>query len=548
MLLFACILCALCAVTAFKFGNSKKGIATVKVLWALTVATVVLISAFMIILQLWCRFEYRYVWSHISGDMELIYKISALWSGQEGSFLLWALIIAIMGLFVLPNSKNRDGRIFGFYSLICLCVFIMCFISQPFTKLDPVPLEGLGLSAALKDPWMVVHPPLVFIAYSAMAVLVSLSATVRKTDSSARIVFWLRISLIFLGSGILSGSVWAYRALGWGGYWAWDPIENAALVPWLIICGYLHRKAYNTYTVCIVPFAAACFGVFIARSGILENLSAHAYSSGNTAVSIIILCFIISALVYLVTTKIYGRKKKRQEKCAASPKTQIISYVIYGYAALIFAGTAAPILLKADTPVAFYTVISVIFVLAYSVLLLIKDLDLLKKRGLYMLFISAAFVVGIIAISRSNRFGWILLLWVCLMPFSLWLAAGFPGGLKYHLTHLGISLLIIGAVTSSALNIKAYTVAQTDSGKAVVSGFEIPLAELMNTDDALIKALPFGDIIIKRSQITALSENGYLIPYESKPLIILFWLGGFVTAAAPIFYIVSERLVSKRHL
>ena len=122
----------------------------------------------------------------------------------------------------------------------------MCFISQPFAKMLVIPLDGLGLNGALKDPWMVVHPPLVFVSYSAMAILFAFSATLSHIKSSdevkSKILYWLRVSWFFLGLGILTGSIWAYKALGWGGYWAWDPIENAALVPWLILCGYLHEN------------------------------------------------------------------------------------------------------------------------------------------------------------------------------------------------------------------------------------------------------------------------------------------------------------------
>lgn len=186
----------------------------------------------------------------------------------------------------------------------------MCSISAPFAKMAAVPIDGLGLNAALQDPWMVVHPPLVFISYSVMAVLFSLFITMSKNsnpnniEATCRILFWFRISWSFFEIGILSGSIWAYRDLGWGGYWAWDPIKNAALIPWLVICGYLHLKEYKNRLVCMVPFSIALFGVFLARSGILKDQSTHAYADENAIITWIIFFFILGVLLFLIFSKI----------------------------------------------------------------------------------------------------------------------------------------------------------------------------------------------------------------------------------------------------
>jgi cytochrome c-type biogenesis protein CcmF len=189
----------------------------------------------------------------------------------------------------------------------------MCFIIDPFEKASLIPADGLGLNEALKDSWMIVHPPLVFISYSAMAFLFSLSATLSENiskDVTDRILLWLRISWLFLGAGILSGSIWAYRALGWGGYWAWDPIENAAFVPWLVICAYLHAREYHKASVCIVPFSIACIGVFLARSGVLKDQSVHAYADGNIIVTGIIFFIILGAVLFLSFTKFRKQEDK----------------------------------------------------------------------------------------------------------------------------------------------------------------------------------------------------------------------------------------------
>ncbi len=116
LLLFAGIICAVCAVLAFMSGKSKKIKTAVQILWTISAAAIIFATALMVILQVSGRFEYKYVFSHISLDMAITYKISALWSGQEGSFLLWALLMAVMGFFVLPTSKNKDDKAFGIYA------------------------------------------------------------------------------------------------------------------------------------------------------------------------------------------------------------------------------------------------------------------------------------------------------------------------------------------------------------------------------------------------------------------------------------------------
>jgi len=416
----------------------------------------------------------------------------------------------------------------------------MCFIAQPFAKMDVVPSDGLGLNEALKDPWMVIHPPLVFISYSAMAVLFSLSITINKnisTEVNDRVLTWLRISWVFLGIGILSGSIWAYRALGWGGYWAWDPIENMALVPWLLLCGYLHRKEYNNRSVCIVPFSVACFGVFLARSGVLKNQSAHAYADGNIIISGIILCLIFIAALYLVVAKIRNRIKQKKVFLTNDRRLIINSFNIY--AALIFIGTVAPLVLHIETPMAYYTAISIAFALAYSILLFAWDFEMLKRRNLLMLVVSTLLIIGITALSGSVKFFWLLLLWICLMPPSLWLVSGFrTKSWKYYLSHMGMVLLITGAIGSSALGKEGFIMVNPNSSTIVVEDIEVPLAKFVEKDTLIVSRLSM-DILIKYSDIIPLSQGGFFIPYETKPLIILFWIGGFIIITQPCFVFLS---------
>jgi cytochrome c-type biogenesis protein CcmF len=199
LLLAAVCFCSCSAILSFCTGKRI----IVSVFWYLSVSMITAAAALMVAYQVLSKFEYQYVYSHTCQNDALIYKISSLWSGQEGSFLIWAFILSIMGFFVL-RIKDSD-RVFGIYAAISFCIFIMCFISQPFAKLSVIPVDGLGLNEALKDPFMVIHPPLVFISYSAMAVLFAFSA-ILPADSKNRILTWLRVSWFFLGIGILTAT------------------------------------------------------------------------------------------------------------------------------------------------------------------------------------------------------------------------------------------------------------------------------------------------------------------------------------------------------
>lgn len=538
LLLAASCLCALCAIISFVPVFSKHGETLTRITWLLVAAIVVYDMGRMINLLVSSRFEYKYVYNHSNSESELIYKISSLWSGQEGSFLLWALILSIMGFFLLHMKGKGVKCAFGIYASITSCILLMCFFIEPFVKTSLIPTDGLGLNEALKDPWMIVHPPLVFISYSAMALLFSLSATLTQKaskDVTDRILLWLRISWFFLGAGILSGSIWAYRALGWGGYWAWDPIENAALVPWLVICAYLHAREYHKPSVCIIPFSIACFGVFLARSGILKDQSAHAYADGNIIVTGIIFFIILGAVLFLSFTKFRKQDDKWIKYGFSWYDKRLITYSLYVYAALVFFGTIAPIVLHIEISVAFYTAISVVFAIIYVTLLLVWDLESLKRRNILMIVVSTVFVIGIIILTRSFKLWWLLLIWFCLMPLSLWLISRFKTkSCKYYLAHLGVLLLVIGSVGSSALDKEAFVLCYPNSSSVVISNIEIPTASLLEKE-MLIKSLPTEDIVIQSSRIVPSSQGAILVPYVRKPLIILFWIGSLLIIVQPVF-------------
>ncbi|MGI6167802.1 MAG: cytochrome c biogenesis protein CcsA, partial [Eubacteriales bacterium] len=380
-----------------------------------------------------------------------------------------------------------------------------------------------------------IHPPLVFVAYSAMAALFSLAGAPK--DDKATVVktrLWIKVSWFFLGTGILCGSVWAYRALGWGGYWAWDPIENAAFVPWLILTGYLHQRDLSGRNVCVVPFLLACIGVFLTRSGILASMSAHAYTEGDILISVIISSAIVGIAAFLLISKIKKTDKKETGKKAKADITKISIYTINTYAALVFLGTVAPIVLRTTTPMAYYTAISTAFALAYSALLLARDFEILKRLNIPMILFSAALTAGIAVLARTTNLFWLFVIWAALMPLSLWLADRFrQSGMRYYLRHLGVLLIIVGGVASTAFAENRYAVAEFDGENISFEGVSISRHELAEKEMIIVTQL-HRDLIIQTSRVLPSPTGGLVVHYTEKPLMLLFWLG-CVLVVIPVF-------------
>ena len=230
-------------------------------------------------------FSFTYVSSFTSRDLPLTYKVTALWGGQEGSLLLWLLVLTgySAAAVLLDRKAGRElvtwvvpvlGVVATFFSLLVV------FVSSPF-KTHLAPADGLGLNTSLQSPYMQAHPPLLYLGYVgltvpfafAMGALLSGRTDERWIVATRR---WTLAAWMFLGIGKLLGAKWAYEEVGWGGYFAWDPVENAALMPWLAATAFLHSvmvqekkgmlKVWNMLLV-ILAFSLSLFGTFLTRSG-----------------------------------------------------------------------------------------------------------------------------------------------------------------------------------------------------------------------------------------------------------------------------------------
>src|SRR5881394_3391691 len=255
---------------------------------------VTLVAAIVLLVALARRdMSFVYVWQHTSHKLPLGYALSAFWGGQEGSLLLWLLVLTgYAGLAVWLNRRSRElvawtVPVFGLVAVFF--AFMLCFVSSPF-NLQPGRPDGNGMDPTLQNPYMLAHPPLLYLGYVGLTVpfAFAMGALLSKRTDERWIVAtrrWTLSAWTFLGVGQLLGAHWAYVEIGWGGYYAWDPVENAALMPWLASTAFLHSvmiqekrgmlKVWNMVLVALA-FCLSIFGTFLTRSGVINSI--HSFS------------------------------------------------------------------------------------------------------------------------------------------------------------------------------------------------------------------------------------------------------------------------------
>jgi cytochrome c-type biogenesis protein CcmF len=314
-------------------------------------------------------FSYSLVSQNSSTDTPTFYKLTAMWSSQAGSLLLWGLVLSIFSSVVLHLTR-RTHREVAPYATSVLAVIsaffigLMVFYASPFTKLSPAPLEGNGLEPLLRHPAMMFHPPMLYSGYVGFTIPFAFcigALIARKTDAE-----WIRstrrfalVAWTFLGIGIMLGALWSYSELGWGGYWAWDPVENASLMPWLVGTAFLHSimvqekrgmlKIWNVSLI-IGTFVLALVGTFLVRSGVLDSI--HAF--GASTLGIPFLIFIGLVLVFsvgLVLSRLDDLKSEAGIDSLASREAVFLlnNLVLVGLCFVIFWGTFFPLISEAVT-------------------------------------------------------------------------------------------------------------------------------------------------------------------------------------------------------
>ena len=249
-------------------------------------------------------FSISYVASYSSRELPTVYKISAFWAGQQGSFLLWLLFHAIAALILI---RSTDRASLGVYFFLQSLLTVLTLSKSPFDPSEVIPFDGAGLNPLLQDFWMAIHPPIIFLGYSLLAVPISLSVGTLLRDPNSKAWLesarrWTLIAWAMLGAGIFVGGYWAYKVLGWGGYWGWDPVENSSLVPWLLSAVLLHlinlsktkpAVLVSAHAAAIFAYSMVIYGTFLTRSGLLGDFSVHSFAGTSIGLTIAVVNAII---------------------------------------------------------------------------------------------------------------------------------------------------------------------------------------------------------------------------------------------------------------
>ncbi len=330
----------------------------------LTIASIGVVNAFLT-----DQFQYLYVANYSNRDLDTYFKISGLWAGQTGSLLFWAVLLALFSSVTVYLNRNRNREfmpnvvgvlqgILGFFLVVLLFADV-----NPFEQLGFLPADGRGLNPQLQNYWMTIHPPVLYLGFTAFSVPFAFAVSALltgRTDSRWIVVTrkWTLLSWFFLANGIIFGMRWAYEELGWGGYWFWDPVENASLLPWLTATAFLHsimiqenRGMLKVWNMCLVllTFLLTIFATFLTRSGLIESV--HSFAE-NTKIALIFLGFmgsILFASVVLIVYRLPSLRAENQIQSFLSREAAFLfnNLILLGAAFAILWGTMFPLLSEA---------------------------------------------------------------------------------------------------------------------------------------------------------------------------------------------------------
>ncbi len=309
-------------------------------------------------------FSYVLVVDYTDSLLPWAYSLTAFWAGQEGSFLFWTLVVALFGLFWAGSSTARNmanANKCSFWLVYCLIqaffLLIVTTVSNPLLQIARPPVDGNGLNPLLQHPGMVFHPPLLFIGYAGLAVPAAAAlGTVFVSDDAwlDKVRNWTLVAWTFLTAGIVLGAWWSYMELGWGGYWAWDPVENASLIPWLAGSAFIHTavvgrkgRSLGRTNVILAGLALVCcfLATFVTRSGMLDSL--HAF--GAQGVGMPLIWAMALGLLFAIISALGTRTSIRRElPFIASQQGGIvfITWLLLILAVVIALGTLWPLLSK----------------------------------------------------------------------------------------------------------------------------------------------------------------------------------------------------------
>jgi cytochrome c-type biogenesis protein CcmF len=499
-------------------------------------------------------FSFNIVQQHSSIETPAFYKLAAMWSSQEGSLLLWAWVLSIAAGAALYATRNKLRELVPWATAVMMGVAafftgLMLFAANvdPFATISPAPPDGIGLNPLLQHPSMMIHPPMLYSGYVAFTVpfAFAIGALVTRRLDAEWIRATRRFALIawaFLGLGLLLGARWSYTELGWGGYWAWDPVENAALMPWLLGTAFLHsimvqekRGMLKVWNACLVvgTFSMALLGTFLVRSGVLQSIHAFGDSTVGPYILGLIAVVLVGSTALIVSRLDDLRSPRRIDSLVSREAVFLVNnLLLVGLVAVIFWGTffpliselftgekaslAAPWFDRYTTPLA----IGLVLFTGIGPLLAWRRVswDSAKRVFRAPLIVAAATLVGLLLFSDAGGKPWALALFV-FAAFAIagiaqefWTGARARGRIsgdstpaalvglisrnrrRYggYIVHVGVAVLLIGIAASSSFQTNR-DVTLRPGESTVVDGREITYVRPTVAVDA--EKFTFGQVL-----------------------------------------------------
>ena len=466
-------------------GDDPESLRFARLGYKLFTLSLVLGSAVLMLCLARRDFRIEYVYQYSGLDLPFHYQVAAFWAGQKGSFLIWLLFGALLGLPLMRTARKDEAPVMGVYTLTLFGLLFILVRENPFVMLQQTPLDGAGLNPLLQDDWMVIHPPVMFVGYAAAAIPFSFAVAAmwrKDTTRWAKMAFpWALFGFLVLGTAILMGGYWAYKTLGWGGYWGWDPVENASLIPWLLGVILIHglhlertrgryRRA-NRVVACLL-YLSVLYGTFLTRSGVLADFSVHSFVDlGISGWLVALMAFFVGTSIFLLATRLPKVPTRENEDPVLSRGFFLVaSTVTVALSALVITiGTSAPLLTRfmenpGQVGPSFYNTVNM--PLALLVGLLLAMVPYLTWRGTPPMQLLRRLVPSIVAATATTVLAGALgvfqlfhLLFIFLSSLALFanlhktVQLGRSGGLKRaggYLAHVGVGIMFLGFIASSA--------------------------------------------------------------------------------------------------
>ena len=499
-------------------------------------------------------FSFKYVYQYTSLNLPDFYAVTAFWAGRSGSLLFWLLIIAVSGTVFLRTKKYSDlpeqtkvAFWLLFFTVQGFFLFLLTSLSQPYIALSPVPADGEGLNPLLQNPGMAFHPPLLFLGYGFLTIPACLSLSMALTkgqDAWMKLTRgWVLPAWAFLSAGIILGGWWAYMELGWGGYWAWDPVENASIIPWFAATAYLHTSIlgqrygpFKRINIVLInlAFLLCIVGTYIVRSGIIESV--HAFGGGGVGGPLLVFILAYLFLVLVGTAQAHTDKPKHEMIALSRQGLLVFSvWIFLALGSVILLGTMWPVISLGweSNPVGvtagFYNTVTMPLFICIGLLLLVCPWlswkEGIQHRERFIISTLSAVCLGGAAYFSGIRMvlplvGFSAGAGVIVSTIMLALQKKALTSRRFwiaHGTHLGIALMIVGVAISGPYQSKKELVLAEGQSFAF-SGYNFEYKEMVHSESNGIKSRVARIIVShKGKEIGVLEPSQLIFPNNDHP-------------------------------